>query len=64
MGGDGFVMLKNSKYLIDAIAGIDTLRLLLKFFHIDDNDFIDPLKMKKSNSSSSSESSPFKSNQK
>lgn len=32
MGGDGFEMLKKCKMTVDAIAGIDTLRLILKFF--------------------------------
>lgn len=32
MGGDGFEMLKKCKMIVDAIAGIDTLRLILKFF--------------------------------
>jgi hypothetical protein len=47
MGGDGFLMLRNSKYLIDAITGIDTLRLLLKFFRVD-SDTIEPVQRKQS----------------
>jgi 2',3'-cyclic-nucleotide 2'-phosphodiesterase (5'-nucleotidase family) len=49
-GGDGFHMLRNSKYLVDAIAGIDTLRLLLKFFHGAD-DIAEPVTKKNSNKS-------------
>jgi 5'-nucleotidase len=32
-GGDGFRMLKDSKYLVDPVGGIQTLALLMKFFH-------------------------------
>lgn len=31
-GGDGFSMLKDHKFIIDHVTGIDTLSLLLKFF--------------------------------
>lgn len=31
-GGDGFSMIKPCKMIVDPIAGIDTLRLLLKYF--------------------------------
>lgn len=31
-GGDGYTMMKDHKYLVDEITGIETLSLLLKFF--------------------------------
>jgi len=31
-GGDGYTMMKDHKFLVDQVAGIDTLSLLLKFF--------------------------------
>lgn len=31
-GGDGFDMFKKCKMIVDPVAGIDTLRLILKFF--------------------------------
>jgi 2',3'-cyclic-nucleotide 2'-phosphodiesterase (5'-nucleotidase family) len=36
-GGDGFSMIKNCKFLVDQIAGIDLLRLILRFFKGLDN---------------------------
>lgn len=31
-GGDGFSMIRNCKYIVDPVGGIDLLRLLLRFF--------------------------------
>jgi hypothetical protein len=31
-GGDGFSMIRDCKFIVDQVSGIDLLRLLLKFF--------------------------------